>query len=844
MLCYGRRYTAQSLQLSTPSSAVSADHPIALSPGGPTTTDTAAHVTVLETAQTDVTTKFVGSVAVEKNDDHATTYGGPNFIRAMTTEYLMTLKKALCRPVQIGSGVWATTDAVGTDLSSFYIPESLLLQTIFAKKVDGFQGIRGSITLRLQATANPFQQGILKLLFYPMQWFDETYTGRAAAPESWSFWPGVEINLGESTAAELRVPFTIPASFCDLVTTSLHARPQMGAIYVKVYSPLKTGAGTATVGWNLYAHWNEDDLELFNPTPNAYQSGHTKSLSKKSSLPAEAEAKSTSISSSLAAGATIAQIATAVPVLSDIAGPTAWALRVGSRVASALGFSRPQIDEKPRLVTPFPMPYNANVEGPDVSMPLSLTVQPSLKQEPSLGGKTEDEMTIDYFVTKFGFNSTINITASAVAGTNLFNYTLAPFYATVNEAKYPKPMQLMGKLFKYWRGNFRFRIKFVKTKMHTMRLMFVFFPGVTLNQTLATSEYAHREVVDIATIDELVYELPFTAQYPYLNTTNSGIQGSYGSFQILVVNELQAPASVASEIDMVIETAMGEGSEWFEPATLSNLLPTIPIPSLQTASEVKSEAPLRKPVHSAPLLPQAGMTKSLVKVSTLSDAKVTGHQTETAQLCVGEKLLSLRQIIKYASNLSSSFLYLLPLADATGNLPVMFYDPYALGCTTSTGTLSIRTADFLTLIAPYYRFSRGSMRVRGDFGTYQSVVTAPRLTPPVIVCTAKTANNIGILGADASVSPNLFGGDFINADSQFWKYLLPAWQSSPMIPHHYCVTTSPADTTLLGRHTALSLRGYNWPPSTSPLIRLSRQPADDYELISFIGPPLFTLSVS
>jgi len=226
----------------------------------------------------------------------------------------------------------------------------------------------------------------------------------------------------------------------------------------------------------------------------------------------------------------------------------------------------------------------------------------------------------------------------------------------------------------------------------------------------------------------------------------------------------------------------------------------------------------------------------------LSDAQITGHQIETSQLCVGEKLLSLRQLIKYPGNLASSFLQLTPTTDANGNLPPQFFQPFAFGATTPTGTLSVRTSDLLTLLGPYYRFSRGGMRVRGDFGISSGLWTLSQTA--VIVASAKTANNPGVLGTDVSVTPNLYGGDFIKANANFWKYLLPAWQTAPMVPHHYAVTTTPPNTTLIGRQNSLSFRGYGFTPSTALLIRMTRQPADDYELIGFVGPPMFTLSVS
>ncbi len=836
VLCGRCRYTAQSLQINQDSTAPTASHPIAVAPGGVTTTDTMQPVTVLENQKSDVTTTFTGSVTVEKNDPKASTFSSPAFIKAMTTEYTMTLKKTLCRPIQVAYGNWATTDAVGANLMSNYVPEILLALPIISRKLDGFQGIRGSITLRLQATANPFQQGLLKLQFYPMYDQDATASYRMLAQESWSFLPGVELNLAKETACELRIPFTLPVSFCDLMIASASLRPQMGAIFIKVYSPLKVGPGTSTVGWNLYAHWNEDDLELLNPTPNIYQSGKTKHLMKASTLPADKEKKSTSISESLAVGAELAEIATAVPVLADIAGPTEWAMRLASRVASVFGFSRPPIDEKPRIVTQNMFPYNSLTEGPDVSMPLSQTVQPCLKQEPSLGGKKEDEMTIDYFVTKFGFQQTVNIDGTLLIGQNLFTINLTPAAYTVAEQAYPKPFQMLGKLFRFWRGNIRVRVKFIKTKMHTARMMFAFFPGIYVAQTLALSEYVHREVVDISSVEELVFELPFTSQYPYLFTTSTQNQGSYGTFQCFLVNPLQAPSSVANNIDMIIETAMGEGAEFFCPSAGLDLLPQIPASSvLEPKTEKKAFDALG--INQGQSGPSGG---GLVRVSTLSDAQITGHQSETAQLCVGEKLLSLRQIIKIPTQLAVSLISvgLTTSASGTFSSPV-FYQPFSLGATNPSGTNSVRTRDMLGLLAPYFRFSRGGMRVRGTFGL-GAMSTFSTEQNHCICANADSATNIAMAGVDIAGPTLPWGGETTSSAEKIWKYLIPPWQTVPMVDHHYVLASTIADTSLIGRQSCVYLRGFNYPGSTSIIIQMARQPADDYELISFIGPPRFT----
>jgi len=472
-------------------------------------------------------------------------------------------------------------------------------------------------------------------------------------------------------------------------------------------------------------------------------------------------------------------------------------------------------------------------------MPLGHTIQPSLKFEPTLSGKTEDEMAIDYFVTKFGFSKTINITSSQTAGTVILNQTLGPSYttSTVNERIMPKPYQLLGTIFNHYRGNIRIRIKFVKTKMHAARLAFCYLPGVLSDVTTAQMEYVHREIVDISAIDELCYELPYASQFPYLQTQGLGTASNYGSFQIVVINPLQAPSTVANNIDLLIELAMGEGSEWFSLAPVSYQLPTLALASVTASTETKAA---RNPLLNQP---QSGLTAPTVQVATLSDAIPTGHQIETSQLCVGEKILSLRQLIKVPCDLVSSAEYITVTSNSAGNLAPMFFNPFLIGGTDPSGALSIRTNDLLAQIAPYFRFSRGSMRVRGDFGN-STAFPQPWGLGTYVSATCKPVSNQGICGIDSSPATGAYTGELQSVQEGFWKFTVPPYQMVPMIPHHYARSDSPINTNNISRQNSLQIRGSGFGISGNYIIKMSRQPADDYELIGFIGPPYFTNSVS
>jgi len=245
-----------------------------------------------------------------------------------------------------------------------------------------------------------------------------------------------------------------------------------------------------------------------------------------------------------------------------------------------------------------------------------------------------------------------------------------------------------------------------------------------------------------------------------------------------------------------------------------------------------------------PNKPQAGtLQQSVTKVSTLADAELTGPQTDTAQLCVGEKLMSLRQLIKYPADFISSINKVSASSDAAGGAGPFYYQPHMFGSTVAAGTSSTNFRDFLDKLGPYFRFNRGGMRVRmaiTNLGGFAAGVGSAWVYPAV---------NNGVFGTDARPAP--FGSNFEipagpnSAVGQFAKFTLPAWQTVPMVPNNYLLSTQappgglyPSQSSLIVQFTGLG------PSNTNYKVRFIRQPADDYELLFFIGPPLLRTMVS
>jgi len=286
---------------------------------------------------------------------------------------------------------------------------------------------------------------------------------------------------------------------------------------------------------------------------------------------------------------------------------------------------------------------------------------------------------------------------------------------------------------------------------------------------------------------------------------------------------------VANNIDIIVETAMGEGSEWFSPAPIPTLSPVVPGGSLKNR-------------------PQSGGS-SVAVITTLADAKVVGHQTETSQLCVGEKLMSLRQLVKVAASLYSHYFFTTQVISSGGFAPPAFFNPFLFGASTGTGAgTGIFTKDFLGMLGPYFRFNRGGMRVKGAVVTFPtgSTLVVPPVSNGFVCCAARpaSASNLGIFGPDASGTiPSTVDAQPLS-DGGMIRVLMPAWQSSTMVPNQYALTTSVPASGLSLRSTSLwiGLSGAVAQGTYSGSVNydVTRQPADDYELLMFIGPPKFT----
>lgn len=717
--------------------------------------------TAVKTVEQSATTTFIGQGEVVTAVQDAATKIPESLIASGTTHCHQEIQQFLEKPVDIASNDISTA-STGL-LLTVNLPEDVISVPVYAQKLYGFQGIRGTIRLRLTLSANPFQQGRLILAFMPQGQVPGVNPKlRLLNLQTITQLPHVEIDIACQQEVDLCIPYTNPYGFYNLVTDQGH----WGQAYLYVYSPLKVGSGGSnTVGYTLFASF-EEDLMLVNPTLFTAPPGHllerakarkrtptTKNVAAQRSTtlyanyqmilpkarrpiksnkyqlvgrgqdPVQEEATKTatggSISKALAGVTTVAKLASAVPGLNIVAAPVQWASSIAGGLASALGWSKPRFDCPFGMhITTNQSGFAANVDGQSSSMPLALSCLNRVQVLPGFAGSNVDEMSFSHLLPIPAWAQTINWATSATTGTILYSKSLAPknWEISLLDGTVPYqttyPLSLLARAFSFYRGTIRHRIKLVKTQYHKGKLLIVFLPGVTSAvPSLEDTAYLHRSIIDLTEGNEMEFEFPFTSPLAYLDNDTP-----YGQVIIMVVNELVAPSTCANNIDMLLEVSGSPDFEFMCPreAGLYPFIPSSVYAPMPREKEKEHRSELVASFQSAVKKTDTEKSAPCVVAPTMSVgcAEVDSPTLLPAVFCAGERMLSLLQLVK-AQKYQTAF----TAGVGTTPLPAARYwnvRPWATTVVTTDGANNVQMlgamGDDLNWVQACFAYSRGGVR--------------------------------------------------------------------------------------------------------------------------------------
>lgn len=506
-------------------------------------------------------------------------------------------------------------------------------------RFQGALGFRATTCFRVVLAAPPQVAGILRMFYDPIDSKDvssliSNYDGawRSVDYTAASQLPGVDLNFEDATAVDFKIPFTSFMKFMPLVSKG--DTVWLGTFNILDYLPVRFVEGTTEPTITLYT-WLED-IELFGST-----SIENTTIFAQSGEPEDIEPNGPFSGPLYKTSKVASMVSKYVPSLSSLMTPVAWATRLSSEAVAAFGYSKP-LDNKPfvRMIE-FKNHYNNNCDGPDASLNMGLFQDNELKITNTIGGVDADEMSVSYLMSKYSAIARLNLGVTDVE--RVYSVQLCPMslyrQTLTNASSVTLPLDVppltangvrpngevytpsipfwLGTMFLKYRGSFKFRVKANKTRFHGGRLMLVFNPytkGVADNEFLIPgtevagierlSQYAHSVLWDLRESNVCELECPWISNSEYLNR-----YVPYGSFSIHVVDNITVPQNVHQGLDLIIEVA---GNDFdFEHPDLDNFI-------------VNPRDDHRSLDTSYAITPQSG---------------------DVSELCMGERVTSLKQLI-------------------------------------------------------------------------------------------------------------------------------------------------------------------------------------------------------
>ncbi|UCR92480.1 MAG: capsid protein [Varroa dicistrovirus 2] len=575
----------------------------------------------------------------------------------------------LSKPHALYSGSLTLND-LPTTFPHFYTMDAMRTSLVFREKLRGALALRYTTVLTFQVNANRFQQGKYILAFLPtggmctnmpagnnsaLNWIN---MHRATAMQITQL-HHVELDVNTDTSVQLRIPFNSAFPAAPFMANPASMRMgDPGIFFLYPYVPLSSTTGNTTATFTLWVHY--EDVEMLGNTvgssgpaptvlsesleknkgtvpPATLQSGFKRRprKAKNVNLFDDEQSQDGPITSTLKRISEGTGALAGIPLLSNVMSPLSWSADVLAQTASSFGWSKPnQLDSIVR-VSGRPHTYVANADQKDDSQPLSLISSNMVSTAAGFSGVDEDEMSLDYIKSIFAYFRRVDWTIAQAVGTELFKGYLTPSYFrndVPGKGMHMTPVCWASSFFSKYAGGFDIRIKIAKTEFHSGRLLFVFNPYesscVTENFTFADTTYLQKTVLDIRECNEFTIRVPYVSAIPWRTTylqgeSNAGSE--YGSFTIYVLDTLTAPETVNTSITLLFEIA---GS-----------------PSLKFAVPTNC-----RHVAYVPAELQSGFsqTRNLTEGdnSNVGGTNSSDLSNDLEEICIGEKILSLRQVLK------------------------------------------------------------------------------------------------------------------------------------------------------------------------------------------------------
>lgn len=783
------------------------------------------------------TTTFSSSTVAEPYDRKSSIIDPQNDLDVETDD-IKTIADFLAKPVSVATGTFSNANTWGDSLFSGSILSLLNAQPIWLNKIQGYLNIRGDVKFRLVINPTPFQQGLLRLTYFPCaNQLTSSYNSHMYNRMTISQLPGTYLNLNDNFC-EITVPYLSPSTFLerDLIAGGTHV--DWGNVDITVMEIFRTGSGPATVNWTLWMSVENLQLSamvepqmvdhLFEPQ----MAGTKRPKRSLSTIDEETNSGKGPIAKIMSSGATLASKLSTIPSLTPVAQPANWVLSALASAAEALGWSKPTLSEGPCYQARNLHWFMNNSDGNDTCAPLSIRTDNRISAITDASPGDLDEMSINFIKSRWSYLSDFAWGPLATSGSLLYSFQVCPAFMKQTAIAHTKSIATIPaaasfqEFYANWRGSFQYRIRLIKTGFHTGTIAITWTPSKTVTvPSYANTSYMYRQIIDLQTGSDFVLDLPYLLPQDF-----NAVNEPSGVLTIHVVNPLLAPATCSDTIDVFVEVRGGEDLMYVNPRNTYDAIPYVPQMIYEPQgvdTEVSGEATA------------LAMSSQPHNFDSVHHAMIANGEIQLSVL----DLLKTQSIVRYAPTFSPSNNSGAPCLIPAGQIYAQRWD----GANNVNAPIG---GDLVSFIGSFFAFHRGAERFRfsnidcsAPSTTYRAMLINNIDTggqPQYFAQAVGAATNwSAILSAtDGSAAPQSGRYLALPRDNAGVAVQVPFYSRFRYLLNTWAVST----TGTVSIYSNANSAGIALNKSTG--ITMSRSVGDDFQFSFFLGVPVYASALN
>jgi len=641
-----------------------------------------------------------------------------------------SISQYLGRPISIQTITWAE----GSKLNTTIQPWDLFLNTTqVRKKIDNFARLTCNLHIKVILNASPFYYGAGLISYQPLTNFNTSTisasltTNGDAHISALSQQPHIWIYPQTNQGGEMVLPFLNYRTWLNIGSRA--DVQSFGSMTIQSPTNLMNANSVAAANVTLQIYAWATDVKLCAPTSVlALQSGEYGAISG----PASSVSK-------------VAKSLSMVPMIGPYARATDMLASGVGALAKLFGFTNAPIVEDVKPFKNLPFHGFASCE---ISQPIEkLTVDP--KNELTIdsrvcGHNGVDELLIKNFVQRESYLLQATWAAAHTTGQVLVRANVTPDTKILETHTVPyiqgNPMSHVNTLFRYWRGDIIYRFRFICSKFHRGRVKIQWDPQSAL-AAAQDANLIHTQIVDISSDTDVEFRVPYLNNQ--LFSRNSGRPSdpsTYNTNNIVNTGAITTYDQNLHNGRIVLSVLTQQTS----PVTSADIIILV---SARAAENMTFAMPQQPPKEVSWFDLQSDEGESASSSNTFNydqtehydlTSKAPVLDDETFSVCMGERITSLRQLLRRTVYHRTALVAATPSATVLtlynynhARLPLSFgYDPNGIDTADSTiapgnnKTFNFVNNTFITWISTCFVGYRGAINWHYNFEDTNYINTA------------------------------------------------------------------------------------------------------------------------